>query len=392
MNTKLFANPQLFQAYNNDPRMAMAQGLMQQGASTAPVRSPLEGLARALTAGVGGLQARQTTKGYQQQDDQYRQGLAEALKGGDVIGALQNSNQPQLQQMALEAKIRQAMDPAKDPLLQVYDPNTKTMVYKPQSQAVGQQAKGPDTPKLGEVRKFRQGAQEIAQEWDGAKWGPLGQGPAFAPPATTTVNVGPTGIDYGDPEPGLAWKRNADGSVALDERGAPIALPYQGGKPYAEAQKVQQAAETKESQQQQAADIVTQDIDRALALADSATIPTTGIVGSFVKDIGGTAANDTRALLDTIKANVGFDKLQQMRASSPTGGALGSITEGELKLLSSVLGNLEQSQSKDQFKANLGRLKEIYLDVIHGPGNRPGRATGGDSAVPPPPPGFEVVP
>jgi hypothetical protein len=153
MNTKLFANPQLFQAYNNDPRMAMAQGLMQQGASTAPVRSPLEGLARALTAGVGGLQARQTTKGYQQQDDQYRQGLAEALKGGDVIGALQNSNQPQLQQMALEAKIRQAMDPAKDPLLQVYDPNTKTMVYKPQSQSAGQQAAAPELPKAPTTRQ-----------------------------------------------------------------------------------------------------------------------------------------------------------------------------------------------------------------------------------------------
>lgn len=55
------------------PRQAMAQALLQQGASRAPVSSPLEGIARMLQAGVGGWlggQERQAQK----------DALAEALK------------------------------------------------------------------------------------------------------------------------------------------------------------------------------------------------------------------------------------------------------------------------------------------------------------------------
>lgn len=43
------------QGFTQSPRLAMAQALMARGASTDPVRSPLEGIARALTGGVGGL-------------------------------------------------------------------------------------------------------------------------------------------------------------------------------------------------------------------------------------------------------------------------------------------------------------------------------------------------
>lgn len=43
------------QGFTSNPRLAMAQALMARGASTDPVRSPLEGIARALTGGVGGL-------------------------------------------------------------------------------------------------------------------------------------------------------------------------------------------------------------------------------------------------------------------------------------------------------------------------------------------------
>lgn len=184
-------------------------------------------------------------------------------------------------------------------------------------------------------------------------------------------NMGSTGIDYGDPEAGLAWVRNTDGSVKLDARGLPMAAPYQGSKAFVAATDAAATAENAAATEQQTADIVTQDIDRILELVDSATLPTTGMIGGALANVGGTAARDVRALVDTVGANIGFDKLQQMRAASPTGGALGSITERELALLQATLGNLEQSQTEGQFKDNLTRLKEIYLDVIHGPGNRP---------------------
>lgn len=131
----------------------------------------------------------------------------------------------------------------------------------------------------------------------------------------------------------------------------------------------------KDKQAKATADIVTTDIDRAIKTMDDAILPTTGAIGGALSNIGGTAARDLSGLLDTVKANAGFDTLAKMRAASPTGGALGSITEKELALLQATIGNLEQSQTADQLKDNLRRVKNTYLDVIHGPGNGPPRET-----------------
>lgn len=190
MNNALFANPQLFQAYQQDPGLAYGQALMQQGASTAPVRSPLEGLARALTAGVGGYTQSKVRDRYQAQDESYQKGLAAALQGGDVLGALSASDDPTLKQMGLQAQIQRAMQPGeKDTLVKVYDPQTKTERYVKQSQAAGMQSEGPQMPKVGDTRKYRAGPNEITEQWDGSQWAQLGQGPAFAPPNQVNVNT-----------------------------------------------------------------------------------------------------------------------------------------------------------------------------------------------------------
>jgi hypothetical protein len=46
--------------------------------------------------------------------------------------------------------------------------------------------------------------------------------------------------------------------------------------------------------------------------------------------VPGSGAADLRALLDTIGANLAFNELGEMRSNSPTGGALGQVTEREL--------------------------------------------------------------
>lgn len=98
---------------------------------------------------------------------------------------------------------------------------------------------------------------------------------------------------------------------------------------------------------------------------------TTGMFGQLLSKVGGTDANNLRAQLATIRSNIGFDKLQAMREASPTGGALGNVSEKENEYLQSVLGNVEQSQNPEQLKRNLLRLREAYLDIVHGYGNRP---------------------
>lgn len=103
-------------------------------------------------------------------------------------------------------------------------------------------------------------------------------------------------------------------------------------------------------------DLVLEDIDRAI---ESAGTWTTGLAGSVLENVPGTSAFDLSKALDSVKANIGFDKLQEMRDNSPTGGALGQVSEWELQLLQSVLGSLEQAQTKEQFTYNLNRIKEI---------------------------------
>lgn len=116
--------------------------------------------------------------------------------------------------------------------------------------------------------------------------------------------------------------------------------------------------------------VVLQDIGKAKEMASGkgSLLPTTGI-GSIMSGIPGTKAHDLAATLDTIKANIGFDRLQKMRAESPTGGALGSVSDSENKMLQSTLGSLAQSQSREQFMQNLDRLENVYLDIVHGKGN-----------------------
>jgi len=86
----------------------------------------------------------------------------------------------------------------------------------------------------------------------------------------------------------------------------------------------------------------------------------TGAIGTAMSYVAGSPAHDVASNIDTIVSSIGFERLQKMRDDSPTGGALGSISEKELALLNSALGSLRQSQSREQFLKNLRRVKTHY--------------------------------
>lgn len=93
-------------------------------------------------------------------------------------------------------------------------------------------------------------------------------------------------------------------------------------------------------------------------------------IGGFIP--GSDVAN-LNAALDTVKALVGFDALQKMRDSSPTGGALGQITERELSFLQSVQGSLKTTQGTDQLISTINRVKQSFqtLQIINSPDGTP---------------------
>ena len=75
--------------------------------------------------------------------------------------------------------------------------------------------------------------------------------------------------------------------------------------------------------------------------------------GSLLSSLPASSAKNLDSTITTIKANIGFDRLQRMRAESPTGGALGQVAVQELVALQSTIANLDTAQDTDQFKANM---------------------------------------
>lgn len=135
-------------------------------------------------------------------------------------------------------------------------------------------------------------------------------------------------------------------------------------------------------------------IDRAL---EETGFFTTGVSGVVLGVIPGTPAFKLKEYLKPIQAALAFDTLQAMRDASPTGGALGQVSERELDLLQSKVtslnpgmgdeelrrslleirvhytkwqatNELSKSEYKDQF-AGFGEMTEQGIEVLDGDGN-----------------------
>ena len=87
---------------------------------------------------------------------------------------------------------------------------------------------------------------------------------------------------------------------------------------------------------------------------------TAGIAGKTLSFVPGSDAYDVARNIETIKANIGFKELSDMRQASPTGGALGQVAVQELNFLQAALSNLDVGQSPQQLRDNLNKIKKHY--------------------------------
>lgn len=159
--------------------------------------------------------------------------------------------------------------------------------------------------------------------------------------------------------PGYRVKRDAQGNATELE-------PIPGGPAAAKVDAAGKKESEGKRQSEMTGNVVLTALDDVERLMKEATLPTTGALGSRVAEMKGTAAHDIKNALGTVGANITFENLKQMRAASPTGGALGNVTEKEGEMLQNAWGALNQSQSEGQFKANLGRVRAIFERVVHG--------------------------
>ena len=163
------------------------------------------------------------------------------------------------------------------------------------------------------------------------------------------VATGKEGPKFGTIPPGFMMKQDEAGNYTM--------APVPGGPAAKGAQKEAAAQRKLVSSAINKSGTVINNVNKAI---DKAGFMTTGFIGDVMSKFRGTEAFDAGQIIDTIRANISFDTLQKMREASPTGGALGSVSERELAQLERVIGSLDQGQSEAQLVENLMAVRNHY--------------------------------
>lgn len=101
--------------------------------------------------------------------------------------------------------------------------------------------------------------------------------------------------------------------------------------------------------------------DKAL---ESLGFTTTGITGAVLGMVPGTKRKALEGYISTLKSNLSFDRLQEMRDQSKTGGALGQVSNIELQLLSSTVAALDPDQPVEVLRENINSIKNQYQNIL----------------------------
>lgn len=276
-----------------------------------------------------------------------------AQYGGQGASAPQNGNQNMVRIMQAMSNPYIQRDPGRMAILnalmqqriQASDPRNQLQLQLLQAQVDAANNPQPETTSAMREYNFAvdQGFEGTFQDYQ------IAQRRAGA--STTNVNS----INEGTIPQGYQAVRDEDGRILRLE-------PIPGG-PEDTAAEEAKAEEIKQTSTNLVLDEI--QIARDLIEGQSAASPATGITGGLMSRIDSTRAGALKNRLTTIKANIGFDKLQSMRDASPTGGALGQVSEFENRLLQAVFGSLEQSQRGEDILYNLQRLEDIYNRVVH---------------------------
>jgi len=306
----------------------MAQALMMQGMSTEPVGHWTQALARVLQGASGGMHQAEARNGEQQGNAS----LAQSLSGTPSPAQLTaNPWTRDIGKSLFLAQAKQQMDPNAALNRQILEAKLKNM-----------QAGGDRPMSLKEWDSFSRMSPEQKQEYLTMK---------------RTQNWKDTGTEF--VLPGAADPTSRVAAFPKDVAGKETQqqLGDARGKFIASYPQTAMAIESLNAKK----DIVQTEIASAKQKLNSMT---TGLVGSAMKMVPGTQAFELKEHIKTILANVGFEELQQMRAESPTGGALGQVAVQELTYLQAVRGSLEQARSADDLKNVLERLEKFQSSAV----------------------------
>lgn len=161
---------------------------------------------------------------------------------------------------------------------------------------------------------------------------------------------------YGAPQPGFRYE--------YDEQGNPVqAIPIPGTEAAMEAE----AEAAKQSEQQGQAEVSTSVITTAAQRArDAAKARWTGAVGQPIAGLNPlTASAEAARQVEVLKAQAKAENLTSMRQASPTGAAMGNVSNADIQLLADKSGALDPSSPN--FERDVDDYELTLLQVIHGP-------------------------
>ncbi|RWR31504.1 hypothetical protein D2T29_10755 [Sinirhodobacter populi] len=179
-----------------------------------------------------------------------------------------------------------------------------------------------------------------------------------------TVNVGDGAPGLGKLSPDYGYVLDpATGQPVIDpSTGLPTAAPVPGSPASTAAAKVSDQDAARRQAQETTGDVITNAAKRAL---DAGRGRMLGGVGQSVAGmLPWTDSAEVQRQVDVLKANATIETLNAMRQQSPTGGALGSVTEGENRMLAAKAGALDPSSPN--FERDLLDYSRTLLQTIHG--------------------------
>ena len=137
-------------------------------------------------------------------------------------------------------------------------------------------------------------------------------------------------------------------------------IPIKGSDTWNEYQADKKADKATLNLEQKYVTTLVEDIDSIIPLLEKYG----GQTGIFARMLPASKAKETFESLDSIEARIAFQALQDMRAASKTGGALGSIAVRELEMLGKTQGLLD-FEFPEKTVRNLLRLKNMLINTYN---------------------------
>lgn len=195
----------------------------------------------------------------------------------------------------------------------------------------------------------------VYEQPDTGIWIDTPEGPVLMPRRIGGAGGGAGGVR---PAGAIPYDVSAEEAEAAAERETAVLAAKRAD----EAPEVQAKAEKQADAASTSSGVITTAANRALEAARNREF------GSFGSGLAAynpySSSAELYRQIDVLRANAKVEALQAMRNNSPTGGALGSVTEGETKMLADTAGALDPNSPN--IERDILDYTRTLLQIVHG--------------------------